>query len=221
MIDSLFSTIAPHLCCGCGKIGTLLCDYCKYNISSEAHFECIICGNKNYNSDLCEKCHQIIEHAWCVGQRTDVLRKLIDDYKFERVKSAHKTLAELLHAHIGQLPASTVVVSVPTVASHIRQRGYDHAALLAQTFARLQGLRYRPVLKRRTTTAQRDASRSTRIQQARLAFTASAALSPNQPYLLIDDIITTGSTITYGVKALQAAGAGRVWVAAVARQPLD
>jgi predicted amidophosphoribosyltransferase len=39
-------------------------------------------------------------------------------------------------------------------------------------------------------------------------------------YLLVDDVVTTGATIKYAAKALKDAGAGDVWVAAIARQPL-
>lgn len=221
MIDSLLSLIAPHLCCGCGKIGGLLCENCKYNITSDTLYECSLCSNYNNDNGICADCQPIFSRGWCVGWRTDELRRLIDDYKFENVRSAHHILAELLDQRISQLPGTTVVVPVPTISSHIRMRGYDHAALLARSFARRRRLEVQPIVKRVTTTVQRDAPRLQRIAQAKVAFKVRKKLDPSVPYLVIDDIITTGASVTYVAKALREAGAKEVWLAAIARQPLD
>lgn len=221
MITTLLSLVAPHLCCGCNKIGTILCDYCKYNIINGIETSCILCGNKSNNNGVCEPCQHIVRRGWCVGERSGVLRKLIDDYKFENAKAAHQSLAMLLDDRIDELPASTVVVPVPTISSHIRQRGYDHAALMARAFARRRSIVYRPLLRRMATSVQRTASREKRLTQAKEAFAVNTPLSPNCPYLIVDDIVTTGATLTYAAQALRVAGATEIWVAAVARQPLD
>lgn len=221
MLDTLLSPFAPHLCFGCGKIGPILCDSCKHDNADEPYIGCIMCGTKDNDDGICDKCRRFADRGWCVGLRSGVLRKLVDDYKFERMRSASRTLASLLDDKIEQLPPTTIVVSVPTIPSHIRQRGYDHAALLAKAFARQRKLIYRPYLRRKTTTSQRGAARVQRVAQAKEAFTATASLSPNHPYLLIDDVVTTGATLSYAAEALRKAGAKEVWVAAIARQPLD
>lgn len=169
MLDTLLSSIAPHLCYDCGQIGALLCDNCKYNIIEENIDRCIICKHSN-NRGYCVRCEASFVRSWFVGEREGVLKKLVNDYKFENVKAAHKDLAWLLSAHIGQLPSEVIVTSVPTIASHIRQRGYDHAALLAKSFAKLQGVTYQAALLRRTNTLQRSVSKHRRAEQARRAF---------------------------------------------------
>jgi len=221
MLDTLLSPIAPHLCCGCSKTGTLLCDYCKYDIVHDTLAGCILCSNKHTNYTICDTCRPTIQRGWCVAERTDALRRLIDRYKFENTRSAYQVLARLLNEHIEQLPPTTVIVPIPTIASHIRQRGYDHAALLAQAFAKHRQLTCKSLIQRTTNTSQRNATKIQRLQQASAAFKATKALSPLTPYLLVDDIVTTGATLTAAAKALRAAGAREVWVAAVARQPLD
>jgi ComF family protein len=202
-------------------MGTLLCDNCKYNITSEYVVACIACGGPTGASGVCQSCKLPYSRAWCVGDRVDELRRLIDGYKFHYERSAYHPLTSLLLECVDQLPGNAIIIPVPTVASHIRQRGYDHMRLIAREFARQRGLTYKPLVQRVTATTQRGASRSVRITQAKQAFKVSQKLSKTTPYVLIDDVITTGSTIAYAAKSLQEAGADTVWVAVIARQPLD
>lgn len=218
MIDSALDFIAPHPCFECGKLGQPLCGNCKYNIESESFAACIICGRADGKNGICISCRAPYTRAWCVGERTDSLLRLIDAYKFERAKAAHKPLADLLAGVLPDLPPSTVVVPIPTIASHIRQRGYDHTLLLSRRVARLKKLDHATLLARRTSTKQRGASRRERIAQAKQAFRLSSPPRPDRPYLIIDDIVTTGSTLKYAAQLLHDAGATEIWVAVVARQ---
>lgn len=139
MLDTLLSTIAAHLCYNCGQIGGILCDNCKYDIIEDNIDRCIVC-NKISQHGACDTCKVPFTRSWFIGERKGMLKKLIDDYKFENVKAAHGDLAALLSMTIGQLPTGVVITSVPTIPSHIRRRGYDHAALLAKTLAKLQAV---------------------------------------------------------------------------------
>lgn len=221
MIDIMLKYIAPHLCCGCGKIGTLLCDNCKYNINSERQVQCIGCGGAASAAGVCKGCDVTYSRAWCVGERLGVLQRLIGDFKFQNMYAAYRPLASLLINTIDQLPANTIVVPIPTVASHIRERGYDHTYLIAKQVAKHNHISLQPVLVRLSSSKQRGASRSQRVAQAKRAFTATGSIDPSRPYLIIDDVVTTGATIKYAAEALHRAGVTQIWVAVIARQPLD
>lgn len=159
--------------------------------------------------------------AWHVGPRHDVLQRLVGLYKFERAKAAYKTLGDLLLSVLPVLPEGAVIIPVPTVAGHIRERGYDHAALLAGYVAKERHVVYSSVLCRQTSTTQRHASAMTRRQQAQVAFVIDGPIIPSVPYVLVDDVVTTGASIKRCAQLLRDAGASEVWVAVVARQPLD
>jgi len=220
MIDRALGFIAPHYCCGCGKVGSLLCDNCKYNIVSEPYERCIVCGMSTTGSrGVCTRHLLPYERAWCVGERTDELQRLIGDFKFSRAKNAYKTLAELLNETLPRLPENTVIVPIPTVRSHVRERGFDHMLLIARQLGKYRQLPVQTILRRRTNTKQRDASRSQRIQQAKVAFECEPGVTDAKIYLLIDDVTTTGATLKYAAKTLRTAGAQQVWVATVSRQP--
>lgn len=219
MIDNLLGYIAPHHCFGCGKIGVELCDNCKYDIVDESFSGCIVCARPSLVG-ICARCKTAYEKAWCIGDREGALEQLIDAYKFERMKHASVELASLLNATLPVLPAETVVVPIPTVQSHIRVRGYDHALLLAREFAKRRRLRMTPIIKRTNAASQRELGRRQRFDEAKRAFRCGKALE-NVPYLIIDDIVTTNATLRCAAEALRDAGAQTVWAAVIARQPLD
>ena len=216
----LTSLLAPHYCCSCGAVGVLLCEYCKYNIINEPFEACMLCHKlAPASQNICGNCNPPFTKAWCAGSRSEGLKKLINSYKFERTRAAYAPLADLLHTTLPAVPADTAVVPVPTIAPHVRGRGYDQAALLARRFAYLRGLPTATVLRRKTNSVQRGATRKQRAEQAARAFTAAKRCSGR--YLVVDDITTTGATLRAAAQVLLDAGASEVWVAVVAVQPIE
>lgn len=221
MLDTLMSFVAPHYCSGCAKIGTALCDNCKYDITGVTKTACLLCQKLCGESGVCKDCKKIYQRAWCVGERTGVLQRIIGLYKFERLRSGYRVLGDLLLDRLPELPVGTVIIPIPTVTGHIRERGYDHMMLIAKYVARKRNLTVSVALRRKTNTKQRQATAKQRTAQAKNAFEVSGALNPDTTYLLIDDVVTTGATIKYAGLALKNAGARQIWAAAVARQVLD
>lgn len=220
MIEQLLQFAAPHLCTGCQKISTLLCDNCKYDITAEPYERCLVCGAPSMLG-ICKKHRLAYSRAWCVGERRETLQRLIGGYKFQNMKAAHRPLAQLLDERLPELPDSTIIVPVPTFAGHIRERGYDHVGLIAKQLGKRRKLPIVPMVERSTKTVQRHADRNKRIAQALKAFTINQPVDPSKIYLILDDVVTTGSTIQHVARLLKDAGARDIWVAVIARQPLD
>ena len=114
-----------------------------------------------------------------------------------------------------------MIVPIPTIPSHIRQRGYDHVLIVARHFAKTRRLPLAAVLQRQTATIQRGAGARQRTEQAKKAYTCTTVLDPDAVYLLVDDVMTTGATMKYAARTLADAGAQNIWVASISRQPLD
>ena len=131
------------------------------------------------------------------------------------------TGCDLLLDVLPELPAETVIVPVPTTPGRIRERGYDHMMLVTRYVARARGLKCQRLVRRKTNTKQRQATAKKRDLQAKNAFFVRDKVDVNTPYLIIDDVMTTGATIKYASAALRDAGAKHVWVAIIARQTLD
>lgn len=221
MIDKMLEFVAPHLCSGCGKTGTLLCVNCKNDIINNPFTHCIVCGSA-ISSGICSSHSLAYKRAWVVGMRRGPLRRLIGGFKFRNMKAAAGYLAELLDERLPELSADTLLVPIPTAPSHIRERGYDHTLLVTQFLAARRGLAIEhQLLMRNETTTQHTASRKDRISQAVFAFRVKGVAHPDTPYVIIDDVFTTGSTIRQASQLLYDAGARRLSVAVIARQPID
>jgi ComF family protein len=220
MIDKMLSFVAPHLCSGCGKIGATFCNRCKYDIKKKPFLGCLLCRRASEDG-ICTDHGNAYSKAWIVGERQGGLQRLIGGFKFQNMKASARSLAELLDERVPPLPASTMIVPIPTAPAHVRERGYDHMLLVAQYFARLRGLPLLQVVGRNTMATQHHANREARIVQAQSAFRAVGQVFPDSTYLLLDDVVTTGSTIAEASRVLKEAGANTTWVAAIARQPLD
>ncbi len=220
----LTDLISPHYCCSCGEIGSILCERCEYDIISESCGICLLCGGLAGGpcGNICSRCKGTIDRAWCVGDRVDSLRTLIDQYKFESVQAVAPRLVNLLDATVPIIPEPLTVVTVPTIPKHIRTRGFDHAAMVARAFAKRRGLPYQPIITRQANSVQRTApNRRARQQQAAAAFAIKDNTHISGRYIILDDVCTTGATLMSVATLLKSAGADEVWVAVVARQPLE
>lgn len=123
-------------------------------------------------------------------------------------------------ARRARVPAGALVVSVPLARGRRIERGYDQAALLADSLARAAGAggcRARTVLRRvRETPPQVGKTRAERARNVAGAFEATRAVS-GRDVVLVDDVVTTGATADAAAGALRRAGARSVVVVALAR----
>ena len=191
----LMDWFCPHYCRGCGRLGELLCKRCKNDIIS---------SNLRFRAE----CTGIL----CVGKREGLLGEAIKEYKYAPVRDFCKPLAELLReilVTIG-LRNDAVIVPLPTIAGHIRQRGFDHMWLMGKHLAKLGGWRCEQVLERANNAVQVGQDKETREQQARTAYRAVLRLDGRKTYVLIDDVWTTGASMRAATKELQKAGAKKV-----------
>ena len=220
MIDAFLSMVAPHLCSGCGKIGSTFCDNCKYNISEEPFSGCILCA-KPTSFGVCDDHNSSYNQAFVVGERSGPLQRLVGGYKFQNMKATSVKLAELLDGRLPPLPTGAVLVPIPTSPAHIRERGYDHMLLIAKRLGSLRKVPVAKVLVRDNTLTQHHANRKQRFEQAESAFRVKGPIDSTLTYIIVDDVVTTGATIEQSAKLLKDAGAVSVWIAAIARQPID
>ena len=128
--------------------------------------------------------------------------------------------AQLLDVHMPHFPAGSQIVPIPTAPSHIRRRGFDHTRDIYKRFATTRELAYAPLLSRLHNSAQFGATAAQLRSQAARAFKLNAdVINVDTHYLLCDDIVTTGASMSAGVKLLRGAGAQHITVVALLQQP--
>lgn len=153
----------------------------------------------------------------------DSVREALHAFKFHGRRGLAAPLGDLLvDALADGLPAGApdLLVPVPLHARRERERGFNQARLLAARIGRALGWSVRAdVLGRsRATHAQTDLSGAARRANVRGAFRVRRPeLVAGRHVAVVDDVLTTGATVSECVRTLHAAGAGAVGVLTVAR----
>jgi ComF family protein len=153
-----------------------------------------------------DRCHALLHYDGAA-------RELVARLKYRNARASITWLARAMAALI-EGPVD-VVTFVPTTPRRRRQRGFDQAQLLAEAVARELRVPTRRLLVRSAGAPQTGADAATR----RTAHIAVHARSVNGTVLLVDDVITTGATISASARALRAAGAQHVVALVAARTP--
>lgn len=172
--------------------------------------------------DLCGAClanpppFTVTMAAFVYGWPVD---DLVKSLKYQGRLADGALLGALLARSLVQrrAPAPDCLVPVPLHPSRLRRRGFNQAQELARTLSRALGVAVAPGLlrRRRPTDSQAGLSAAARRNNLRGAFSAQGRVPP---YLaLVDDVVTTTSTVRAAAACLRRAGAARVDVWAVAR----
>jgi ComF family protein len=165
----------------------------------------------------------LIDDIHILGFFTPPLSTVIKSLKYQSLSPIGSILGDLLYKH---LPLSTnidCVTAVPLHPKRFRQRGYNQAELIARQLANQLDKPYQPLILRQRHT-QNLASATTDEERFKLidqAFSLNPSFQSNirgKNILLIDDVVTTGSTIAACATQLKQAGAAQIFAAAVAHE---
>jgi ComF family protein len=215
------------LCLGKGESASDLCHACAQDLPRNGNF-CRTCAQPLAEGAgtrlLCGTCVRTspsFDSAFIPYRYAYPLDRMIQRLKYGNDLSMGRVLAicfaeRLLAERKEPLPAA--IVPVPLGSKRFRARGYNQAIELARHLRKLAGLRMQTDLVARTreTPEQAALPRDERRKNVRGAF---ALLQPLEctHIAILDDVVTTGSTVNEIAKLLQSAGATRIEVWAIAR----
>lgn len=217
-LDLLF----PPLCGGCGKVGSRWCDECQGKVKSISGNVCNKCGLPQEKPGTCSVCladmpHFLSLRAWAVfeGPVQSVLHKL----KYRRDLSLGDAIAASMIPFVRSLNWDIdLVTSIPLGRQRIKERGYNQVEMIARPLALGLEMNYSVnVLERRKETrTQVGLSRVERRVNVEDVFRADAKVR-GKSILLMDDVSTTGATLSSAARTFYNAGARNVYALTVAR----
>lgn len=224
---SALDFLLPMRCLGCRREGGLLCEPCIAALPRLLPPYCDICADRG----IVGECRQCREQARQQGRPLDglrapylfqgAIRDAIHSFKYENARAAAPLLGRLLAEYLADNPLpGEVLTPVPLHPRKLRERGYNQAELLARETGKIVGLPVDAKLlyRVRNTPAQaRTANRQQRLDNIADAFAVRGDLN-GRALILIDDVSTTGSTLTAAAAALKQAGAASVWALTLARE---
>jgi len=194
----------------------------------DAEFFCVSCRTPFRNRfpldeegrcALCRGGLRGFDAAYSFGFYDGVLRQLIHLYKFRKVRTLVGPLGDLLLRALPRDEAFDCVTPVPLHWRRRWQRGFNQADLLARRVAAHSGIPRTRLLRRlRSTASQASLSNTSRRRNVAAAFACRRPdRAAGRKILLIDDVMTTGSTAAACALALKRAGAARVSLLTLAR----
>lgn len=155
-------------------------------------------------------------------QYREPIPTLVPRLKFHQDLAAGRLLAELFHRNTANFDRPEVLVPVPLHAARLRKRGFDQALELAKMIAKHKAIPLRTDLLSRTrnTAAQSYLDAGQRRHNLKNAFVVNRRSIPGH-VALVDDVMTTGTTVRECAKVLLKAGVARVdiWVMARVATP--
>jgi ComF family protein len=176
---------------------------------------------------LCRRLEPPYVKASAYGSYESGLRELIHLLKYDGVRPAANVLGRMLADAIVPLQphfatGTVLLVPVPLYTGKRHQRGFNQAELIARAALKLvpaHRFELKPILERtRETQSQIGLSRHQRRENLRGAFAVTAPEAiRGREILLVDDVFTTGTTVSECARVLRRAGSAKVYVATVAR----
>jgi len=234
-LDLLF----PKRCVSCRKIGDYVCTNCFSFISFTTTPRCLVCGNPcldGFTHPACQGKYRI-DGCFSGVCYKGVVKKLLYTFKYKPyLSSLTEFLGGLLHESLIQNETyirlceayEPIFVPIPLSSRKLRERGYNQAELLARELAQVENGKVQSVLVRMLQTKpQYGLSREERMENIKGAFSyrhsgkQSASRINGRSWtsqddsskiaFLVDDVVTTGSTLMEAANVLKRNGFTKVW----------
>jgi len=200
----------------------LVCPLCRARWRAIAPPWCDRCGQPGLVDVACRFCAgwpdtlgRVRSAVWLTGSAREAVHHL----KYNGWPGVAAAMAVAMRG-LEPLTRGAVLVPVPLSRKRLRKRGYNQAATLAGSLATVTGLVLAELALQRT---RETPTQTTLAPEARAANVSGAFMAPaavQGTFVLVDDVCTTGATLTAAATALVQAGAARVEAVTFARAPL-
>jgi len=217
-LDAFF----PPACAGCGKLGSRWCTDCQTSVKTIDKNICTICGLPQERDRICQACVEERPRfralrAWARYEGS--VRQALHRLKYHKDIGLGETLAITMIPFVQSLKwQPDLLLPVPLGRKRLRERGYNQVAVIARPLASALGISFseQVVFRQRETQSQVGLNRHERIMNMDRAFSIKGPVG-GKVIVLMDDVSTTGSTLSSAAGMLYEAGAREVFALTVAR----
>lgn len=231
LLDLLF----PKYCVNCKKFGDFLCPNCFSRLSFDTKNICVMCGKPTYNGLThpgCVRKYALDGSFTCIVYNS-ISKKLIYQFKYKpHLTGLKEFLTDLMYESLiqneefnkvlRQAQDKTVFVPIPLSKAKFKRRGYNQAEILAKTLSKRFDLSMVEALIRvKDTKSQVGLNKNERKRNIKGAFEIvkkHSAEIQNMRVVLVDDVLTTGSTFSEAANVLKHSGVRQVWAVALAKE---
>ncbi len=214
--------LLPGRCALCDCSGSHpLCSACWKALPRLGPTRCRGCARPLSQPGLCGPCLRrplSLQQIHASYHFDAPLSALIHRFKYRQRWADARLLARLMLEDVPDWPAGTLLLPIPLHPHRLRERGYNQAALLTRHLARTMQLpsSLTALQREHDTPQQQGLSRQERQRNLKGAFRVDSSQVAGRCVVLVDDVMTTGSTLDTASRALLRAGARQVegWVLA-------
>lgn len=202
LLHACVDLIFPPRCAGCGRVDYVWCERCQLNLA-DIPLEFIL------KTDV-----PAVSWVASTGAHEGLLREAVQGLKYGNVQLLGAALGERLAICL-QMQEQTfdMIIPVPLHADRLKERGYNQAQIVCEYAAAQLGLTCIPQALKREKYSQSQVGLSAKERRENVAdaFSANPDLVSEHTVLIVDDVCTTGSTLSSCAQALLEAGARQVF----------
>jgi ComF family protein len=217
VLTAILDLITGDGCAACGMPGPPLCTECAACLPVLGATGCARCGHPwPVPRPACAECVPGVAWARQALAYDGRVPDLVRAFKDHRRRSLAEPLAALMAATLARPPGAPVLVPVPLSPRRQADRGFNQSQVIAGHLGRLWSLPVASVLVRDDhAITQRGSGGADRRRQVQGAFRTIGDVPMH--CVLVDDVVTTGATLSAAARALRQAGCARVGALALAR----
>lgn len=234
MLAEILDVVWPRACEVCGRPadrpGRHVCSDCLNRLPFlPLTGGCRLCGREATGLDveyLCEDCRvrrPAFDRAASALRMEGVAREMLNAFKFRYHYWLRDDLVDFLEASVRSrfdVKGIDLVVAMPLTWRRLWNRGFNQCAVLAKPLARRLGKPCPPFVLRRKNAPKQQSRLGEEERRANVVNTFAVRFPQTvagRTILLLDDVMTTGSTLSEGAAELKRAGASRVWCISLVR----
>lgn len=212
VVEMVINVLAPHKCVLCSTGVKPLCEDCKFTLQARPISRCTGCNRLTANNRQCPMCRKKdgLRTVWSATVYDETAKQIVMAYKYKQVRALARPIAQVMRQSI-DFADFDIVCPVPTAPQRIRARGYDHAELMAKHIGRMNSITHTRLLVRFGNKQQVGSNKQTRHEWAQKSYGCFLGSEiKNKRILLVDDIVSTGATVSACSRLLKSKGAKSV-----------